>query len=83
MEYKEILFSTEGEVAFLTLNRPEKINALSKRMIGEIMHALSAVSEDESAKAHFSHSRISGGKLRLQRPSQNGTDEPASYHCVQ
>jgi len=30
MEYKEIMFSTEGEIAFLTLNRPEKINALSK-----------------------------------------------------
>ena len=34
MEYKEILFSTEGEIAILTLNRPEKINALSKQMIG-------------------------------------------------
>ncbi|MEA3436215.1 MAG: enoyl-CoA hydratase-related protein, partial [Thermodesulfobacteriota bacterium] len=50
MEYKEILFSTEGEIAFLTLNRPEKINALSKQMIGEIIHALSAVSTDESVK---------------------------------
>jgi len=50
MEYKEILFSTEGEIAFLTLNRPEKINALSKQMIGEIIDALSGVSTDESVK---------------------------------
>jgi len=50
MEYKEILFSTEGEIASLTLNRPEKINALSKQMIGEIIHALSAVSTDEAVK---------------------------------
>jgi enoyl-CoA hydratase/carnithine racemase len=50
MEYKEILFSTEGEIAFITLNRPEKINALSKQMIGEIIDALSGVSADESVK---------------------------------
>lgn len=50
MEYKEILFSTEKEIAFLTLNRPEKINALSKKMIGEIIDALSEVSTDESVK---------------------------------
>jgi len=50
MKYEEILFSTEGEIAFLTLNKPEKINALSRRMIREMIHALTAVSSDESVK---------------------------------
>lgn len=50
MAYKEILFSTKGEIGFLTLNNPGKINALSKQMITEIMEALACVAADESIK---------------------------------
>ena len=48
MAYEEILYSTQGPVGYLTLNNPQKINALSKTMIGEIMHALDEVALDES-----------------------------------
>lgn len=50
MEYKEILFSTEVPIGILTLNSPETINALSKKMIGEMIDALSKASTDESIK---------------------------------
>ena len=50
MAYDEIIYSTKGPVGYLTLNNPEKINALSKNMIGEIIHALDAIAEDESIK---------------------------------
>ena len=50
MTYKEILFSTEGPIAILTLNSPKTINALSARMIGEMADALTNVSTDESIK---------------------------------
>ena len=50
MTYKDILFSTEGPIATLTLNSPKTINALSKNMIGEMIDALTAVSRDESVK---------------------------------
>ena len=50
MAYQEILYSTKGSVGFLTLNNPKKINALSKTMIGEIIHALDEVALDESIK---------------------------------
>lgn len=50
MNYAEILFSAEGPVGYLTLNNPSKFNALSKKMIGEMIHLLSAVSVDESIK---------------------------------
>jgi len=50
MNYEEILFSSEGPVGYLTLNNPSKINALSKKMIGEMIHLLTAVSVDESIK---------------------------------
>ncbi|MDQ5986087.1 MAG: putative enoyl-CoA hydratase echA8 [Syntrophus sp. SKADARSKE-3] len=50
MVYKEILFSAEGPVGYLTLNNPSKNNAMSTTMIGEMIHLLSAVSLDESIK---------------------------------
>ncbi len=50
MSYEEILFSAEGPVGYLTLNNPSKINALSKKMIGEMIHLLTALSMDESIK---------------------------------
>ncbi|MCK5349984.1 MAG: enoyl-CoA hydratase/isomerase family protein, partial [Desulfobacula sp.] len=50
MTYKKILFSTEGSIGILTLNSPKTINALSKRMIEEMIDALSKVSTDESVK---------------------------------
>jgi len=50
MLYDEIMFFTKGPVGYLTLNNPEKINALSKTMIGEIIHVLDAIDQDESIK---------------------------------
>ena len=50
MNYEEILFSAEGSVGYLTLNNPSKINTLSKKMIGEMIHLLTAISVDESIK---------------------------------
>ena len=50
MIYQEILFSTEGPIAILTLNSPKTINALSKRMIGEMIDALTNVSTIEKIK---------------------------------
>lgn len=50
MAYEEILYSTKGPIGILTLNNPKKINALSKRMIAEMIEALNAVAEDEAIK---------------------------------
>ena len=50
MDYKEILCETEGPVCFLTLNKPSKINALSKSMVAELLDALTKVSVDETIK---------------------------------
>ena len=40
MPYDEILYDKIGAVGYLTLNNPQKVNALSKNMIAEIIHAL-------------------------------------------
>ena len=50
MAFEEVLYTTKGPLAILTLNNPKKINALSEQMIGEIMTVLRDVSEDESIK---------------------------------
>jgi len=50
MQYEEILFNTSGEIAFLTLNNAKRINALSRRMIGEIIHVLQQLPTDETIK---------------------------------
>jgi len=50
MPYQEIRFATDGELAFLTLNNPQKINALSEQMIREMIDVLTQVASDESIK---------------------------------
>ena len=50
MSYEKILYATKGPVGYLTLNNPEKVNILSKNMVGEIIHALDEIAEDESIK---------------------------------
>jgi len=43
MPYESVKLETADAVAMLTLNRPEKRNAISHMMIGEILHALDEV----------------------------------------
>jgi enoyl-CoA hydratase/carnithine racemase len=50
MTYQEILYDVDGSIAFLTLNNAAKINALSRRMIGEIIQVLQQLEADESIK---------------------------------
>jgi enoyl-CoA hydratase len=40
MSYSDILYEVDGRVAFVTLNRPEKLNALSNNLRGEMIHAM-------------------------------------------
>jgi enoyl-CoA hydratase/carnithine racemase len=50
MPYEEILYAAKGPIGLLTLNQPDKINALSKKMIAETIDALDKVARDESVK---------------------------------
>jgi enoyl-CoA hydratase len=38
--YEDILYEEDGRLAFITLNRPEKLNALSNNLRGEVMDAM-------------------------------------------
>src|SRR5579864_4387143 len=43
MSYEHILFATEGEIALVTLNRPQRRNALSLALMHELIDCLSEI----------------------------------------
>lgn len=51
MPYKNIIVGIEDEIATLTLNRPDKLNALNAAILHEMSAALKQLNEDEGVKA--------------------------------
>jgi enoyl-CoA hydratase/carnithine racemase len=51
MAYEYILSERQGEVALITLNRPEKLNALSFLLMQEVDDALTGYEADDGVKA--------------------------------
>ena len=51
MTYQTIRLSLDNQVAYLTLHRPEALNAFNPTMVGELTQALETVAADESVKA--------------------------------
>jgi enoyl-CoA hydratase/carnithine racemase len=50
MSFQQILFEVSDEVAVVTLNRPERLNAWTPLMAAEIIAALQKVDEDDDIK---------------------------------
>src|SRR3954465_15554234 len=50
MSYTEILYEVAGQMARITLNRPEKRNPLGPLTLGELLHALEADKNDEAVR---------------------------------
>ena len=48
MKYREILYAVSDKVALITLNRPEKLNAWTRRMAEEIQDAMMTAGDDDS-----------------------------------
>ena len=51
MDYKEILYALEDDLAIVTLNRPSKMNALTGQMRAEITHAMKRAASEARAVA--------------------------------
>lgn len=51
MAYENLLTSAENGVLTITINRPDKLNALNKKTVSEIGEAIKAAKEDETVKA--------------------------------
>ena len=50
MEYKDIIYSLKGQVAIITLNRPEVMNALTNNTHAELEHAIDEAAKDEKVR---------------------------------
>lgn len=50
MDYQQILYAKDGHIATVTLNRPEKLNAYSERMVHEILGALADARDDDNVR---------------------------------
>lgn len=50
-DYKEITFQIEDGIGFITLNRPEKRNALSKNLMAEMIDLLENINSDPQVRA--------------------------------
>ena len=50
MDYQTIRFEKRDGIGYLTLHRPDKLNAISRDMLAELRHVLSAIDTDEEVR---------------------------------
>src|ERR1700722_9977845 len=51
MSYEAILYETRGPVAIITLNRPERLNAIGAAVREEVHAAIEAAHQDDAGRA--------------------------------
>ncbi len=54
MDYEEIIFERSNQIATITLNRPNKLNAMTSRMMGELWDAIRKVEDDPNLRVTVS-----------------------------
>ena len=65
MPYENVLYETDGRVATITMNRPDKLNALSEGLIDDIVSAAEEAEADHEDQLHNFEGRGSGLFRRL------------------
>lgn len=78
-EYEDILYESKGRIAIVTLNRPEKMNALSHRLRGELFHALKAAEADAAVRAIIIRGAGRAFSAGYDLSGANSTDAPSEY----
>jgi 2-(1,2-epoxy-1,2-dihydrophenyl)acetyl-CoA isomerase len=87
MSYREILFRAEHGVAYLTMNRPELLNALSEQMTHEMVDAIDRVRRDPALHclvlAGAGRSFCAGGDVKAFRErAAQGTAGALTYELA-
>ncbi len=50
MEYQAILYEKKDRIGYITLNRPDKLNALSRELLAELRHVLGDIEGDNDVR---------------------------------
>jgi len=84
---EELLLSTENGVAVLTLNRPERLNALTRIMLSELRTHLAALAEDPDIGCVVltggGRAFCSGGDVRVQAATAGKSDQSPEQRADQ
>lgn len=51
MTYQQILAELKEQIYYITINRPQKLNALNKEVLAELAHAIAFASESKAVRA--------------------------------
>lgn len=51
MNYESILFEKKDGIGYITINRPQSLNALSKEVLAELDHVFHAIEKDDQVQA--------------------------------
>lgn len=81
MDYEDLIFEVDGNVAVITLNRPDKLNALSAAMRCSLQQALGEVGRNDSIRAVIltgaGRGFCSGADVGAQASRLQGGQQPA------
>jgi 2-(1,2-epoxy-1,2-dihydrophenyl)acetyl-CoA isomerase len=84
---EELLLSTEDGVAVLTLNRPERLNALTRIMLSELRTQLASLAEDPDigcvVLTGSGRAFCSGGDVRVQAATAGKSDQSPEQRADQ
>src|SRR5438445_11922756 len=51
MRYETLLFEIRDAIAFVTINRPDKLNALNDQVVDELAHAAERIASEDAIRA--------------------------------
>ena len=54
MKYETILYEKEGQVVYITLNMPQRLNAVGPDILRDWLAGITAAEEDDDVKIMFS-----------------------------
>ena len=54
MDFQNILFEVRNQIAYVTFNRPESMNAVNRLMAKELVDACAQVENDPGIRSRFS-----------------------------
>ena len=86
MAYREIRYEVENQIATLTLNRPDKLNAWTRRMEGEIRDVMTDAAQDDGVRVVVltgaGRGFCAGADVSLLTAVQDGLDDSDTDESV-